>query len=99
MNQIDALLDKAAELIRDSKYREALSLLEGLSHDDGHFWNALYLTGQCHRFLDDFERAIFCLKQAALAAPTKAPVFLALGIAQQLKGELEQARVTLFHAI
>jgi tetratricopeptide (TPR) repeat protein len=99
MDQIDALLDKAAEFIRHSQYREALSLLEGVSDNDRSHWNVLYLTGQCHRFLDNFERAIFHLKQAASAAPTSAPVFLALGIAHQLQGELEQARVTLFHAI
>jgi tetratricopeptide (TPR) repeat protein len=96
---MDALLDKAAELIRVHQYREALSLLEGITGNDRSHWNVQYLTGQCHRFLDDFDRAIVHLKQATDAAPTTAPVFLALGIAYQLQGELEQARVTLFHAI
>jgi tetratricopeptide (TPR) repeat protein len=99
MNHIDTLLDKAAELIRDSRYRDALSLLEGLGSNDRSHWNVLYLTGQCHRFLDDFDRAIFYLKHAAHAAPTTAPVFLALGIVHQLQGDLEQARLTLFHAL
>src|SRR5436190_24342663 len=65
MNRLDALLDHASELIRLGQYREALSLLEGLSDQERSHWNALYLTGQCYRFLDDLDRAIFYLRQAA----------------------------------
>lgn len=99
MNQADAVLNSAAALIRRGAYREAKELLRNSSGKDSTNWNRLYLIGQCHRFLDDYGRAVEFLKLAANAAPTEAPVFLALGIAQQLNGELNDARLTLFHAI
>ena len=62
-------------------------------------WQSLYLAGESHRCLNDFVRAVEFLKRAAAAAPTVAPVFLALGIALQLAEQFSEAKEALAHAI
>jgi tetratricopeptide (TPR) repeat protein len=97
MEHIENTLDKAAALIQRGQYREAESLLLGYS--DQSQWDVIYLRGQCRRFLNDFQGATSLLKEAASVAPSVAPVFLALGIAQQLNGEFQAACLSLFQAI
>ncbi len=92
-------LDEAMRLIGTGRHRDALDLLDELISKDLVDWNALYLAGQCHRFLGDVEGAVNLLSQSADAAPKEAPVFLALGVALQLRGDFSEACAALGRAI
>lgn len=91
--------DEAFRLMKLHRYRDAIKILRPCSEAAAPDWNALYLLGQCYRFLNDVDSALPLLSKAAAAAPHQAPVYLALGIALQLKGRLDEACHTLFHAI
>jgi tetratricopeptide (TPR) repeat protein len=62
-------------------------------------WQPLYWAGQSYRSLNDCVQAVHFLKRAAAAAPTVAPVFLALGIALQGAQRLSEAKEALARAI
>lgn len=95
----DELLDQAANLVRAGRCEEALRVLAvPLSRKEVN-WQALYLAGQSHRDLNDLAPAVDLLKKAAAAAPTVAPVFLALGIAFQLRGQFKESKEALARAI
>jgi tetratricopeptide (TPR) repeat protein len=93
------VLAAASDLMRVRRYADAFELLEPATATLSPNWNALYLAGQCRRFLDDFDGAVDLLQRAADAAPSVAVVYLALGIALQLRGSLEEASGALVRAI
>ena len=93
------LFERATDLVRDRRYEEALNLLRQVIAQDPSHWNALYLAGQCYRYLGDYENAIKYLKRAADQKNDEAGIFLALGIALQLNKELESAISALKRAI
>jgi len=79
------LVDRAIELMRGQRFGEALPLLRRVIDQDPSQWNAWYMAGQCCRFLNDIDGAIEHLTRAAELRADQAPVFLALGIALQLR--------------
>jgi tetratricopeptide (TPR) repeat protein len=91
--------DRAFELVQAGKYDEALPLFHQVFRADPSDWNAIYLAGQCCRWLNDFDGAIDCLQQAAKINPNEGPIFLALGIACQLKEDWGAAMDALKRAI
>jgi predicted Zn-dependent protease len=54
-------------------------------------WNAWYWAGQCERFRNNYAVAVEYLQRAAALAPGDSGVLLALGIALQLQGRLDDA--------
>ncbi|MEW5983453.1 MAG: tetratricopeptide repeat protein [Acidobacteriota bacterium] len=99
MDPDDAILDEPLRFMQSQRYDEALELLQTPISNASPSWNALYLAGQCHRFLNNFDSAVSLLSRAAAAAPAVAPVFLALGIAFQMGGRLSEARDALARAL
>lgn len=83
--------DKAFQLIQEGKHDEALPLFRQLIEADPSDWNAIYLAGQCCRWLDNFDGAIDYLQKAVDINPNEGPVWLALGIAFQLKGDWDNS--------
>jgi tetratricopeptide (TPR) repeat protein len=63
------------------------------------YWGGWYLAGQCCRFLGDIDGAVKYLSRAAALASAEAPVFLALGIAYQLREKWNEAAEALLRAI
>lgn len=98
-DSIDTILDESARLIRLGLYDQAAVRLRPCIEVEQPSWNALYLLGQCHRFLNQFDEAIRLLDLAAQTAPAQAPVFLALGISFQLNGQLDQSQRVFLKAI
>jgi len=94
----DVLAD-ASDLMRVRRYADAFELLRPATETLPPNGNALYLAGQCRRFLEDFDGAVDLLQRATEAAPAVAAVHLALGIALQLRGSLEEACAVLGRAI
>jgi len=86
-----ALIDQAIALIKGQRFGEALHLLRRAIDKDPSQWNAWYMAGQCCRFLDDTDGAIRHLSRAAELKRDEPPIFLALGIAYQLKAQWDGA--------
>lgn len=93
------LIDKATGLMGRQRFGEALSLLRRVIAEDQSQWNAWYMAGQCCRFLKDADGAIECLTRAAALKPDQAPVFLALGIALQVRAQWVDAVGAFRHAL
>jgi tetratricopeptide (TPR) repeat protein len=85
------LIDKAIEQMQAQRFGEALPLLRRAIEADPSQWNAWYMAGQCCRFLNDIDGAIAHLGRAAELKRDEAPVFLALGIAHQLRSQWADA--------
>ncbi len=92
-------IDQAISLMQNQRFGDALPLLLAVVRVDPSYWNAWYMAGQCCRFLGDFESAIEHLTQAAGLAADQPAVFLALGIALQQQGRLDDAITELRRAI
>lgn len=91
--------EQIIKLLSAREYRQALGILSEqlrLAPDD---WYSNYLTGICFRFLGSFDHAITHLTAAAKVRPAEPSVLLALGIAYQLAGHLEQSVSALERAI
>lgn len=85
------LNDQALCLIQGKHFAEALHVLEHsltLTPDNGETW---HLAGQCRRALNDLDGAIACHARAAELLVDSSSVFLALGIALQLRDQWEEA--------
>jgi len=86
-----ALTDPAIEFMKGQRFGEALHLLRRAIDQDPSQWNAWYMAGQCCRFLNDIDGAIKHLSRAAELKRDEPPIFLALGIACQLKTQWDDA--------
>ena len=87
-----------SELIQNGRFEEAEDILDSAittAPTDGDLW---HLKGQCLRFQENYKEAIACHQKAADMLPDIAPVLLALGVSQQLNGDLDAARQTLISA-
>ena len=84
---------------QDHQFERALPLALELTRSDESNYYPWYVAGQCYWFQNDFDRAVFCLKEAGTRKPDEAAVFLALGIALQLGNDLDNSVHTLKHAI
>jgi tetratricopeptide (TPR) repeat protein len=93
------LVDRAIELVRGQRFGEGLFLLRQVIDQDPSSWNAWYLAGQCCRLLNDIDGAIAHLTRAAELGADQASVFLALGIALQLRARWDDALEALRRAI
>lgn len=91
--------EQIIKLLSGRDYHRALDMIREqlrLAPDD---WYANYLAGVCFRFLGSVDLAITHLTTAANARPAEASVLLALGIAYQLAGNLEQSISALRRAV
>ena len=91
--------DRAIKLIQEGRYNEALPLFRQVFESDTSDWNAIYLAGQCYRWLNNFDGAIDCLREAARINPNESPVWLALGITYQLNEDWDRSIEALKKAI
>ena len=73
------------------QYGEALPLFRQEIAADSQDWAALYMAGQCCRFENDLDGAVTYLVAATDLEPKEPPVYLALGIARQLRSEWDLA--------
>jgi tetratricopeptide (TPR) repeat protein len=96
---IEEKRDKALGLVKLGRFGEALPLLLAVCESRPTDSNALYLIGQCHRFLGDLDDAILYLACSVGVRSDDPPVFLALGIALQLSGQFAEAINALARAI
>ena len=93
-------MERVAELIQAKQFGQAITILKVTIAEDPTNWNAWYLIGQCFRYLNEFDSAVECLIRAHHFATDQRPsVLLALGIAYQLQGELDEAVKTLESAL
>lgn len=91
--------DIAIRLMRQQRFTEALPIFKLLIRDNPGDWSLFYMVGQCYRFTNNIQEAIYALKNAADLNPGAPEVLLALGIAYQLGDDHETAISTLEHAI
>ena len=93
------LIEQAIERMQRQRFTDALALLRRAIEQDPTQWNAWYMAGQCCRFLNDVDGAIAHLSRAAELKADNAAVFLALGIALQLRARWADAVDALCQAI
>lgn len=86
-----ALIDPVITLMEGQRFGEALQLLRQIINQDSSQWYALYMAGQCCRFLNDIDSSIEYLSLAAELKKDEPPIFLALGIALQLNNQWDNA--------
>lgn len=87
------------EHLRQRRYADAFDCFSAAVRQRPDDWYVWYGAGQSARFLERFAEAIAYLAQAARLNPREPSVLLALGIAQQLSGDLDGAAGTLAAAI
>jgi tetratricopeptide (TPR) repeat protein len=83
--------ERAINLFQEGQYNDALSLFRSVIKADPDDWNSIHLAGQCCRFLNDIDGAIKYHQQATSINPNEAPMWLALGIAYQLRENWDDA--------
>jgi tetratricopeptide (TPR) repeat protein len=76
--------EEAIDLMKDSRFEEALSLFRQDIEKNPKTWSTWYMAGQCSRFLNDIQGAIQYLSGATQLSDNEPTVFSALGIAYQL---------------
>ena len=91
MDQPTKFRDHALDMFQSGRIDLALPLLESILDSDPDDWNVRYLIGQAYRLGNQFPTAIRYLQKASEQAPREPWVWLALGIALQLNGELDAA--------
>ena len=91
--------ERIARLLSAGEHRQALGIVREQLRLEPDDWYANYLAGICSRFLGSFDHAITHLNAAAKVRPAESSVLLALGIAYQLAGHLEQSVSALERAI
>lgn len=94
-----SLRDQVNSLMKGGHWEAALPLLLREIEGDPPDWNLEHLAGQCCRFLGDLDGAVEHHSRASRLAPEIAPVFLALGIAHQQRGDWDDAIAAFAHAI
>jgi tetratricopeptide (TPR) repeat protein len=77
--------ERALKLFQEGQHGDALTLFRSVIEANPNDWNCIYLAGQCCRSLNDIDGAIKYLLEATGINPNEPPMWLALGIAYQLK--------------
>jgi len=93
------VIDRAIQLMERRRFGDALPLLRLAIRENPSAWNLWYMAGQCSRFLNDIDGAVEHLTRAAELKADEASVFLALGIALQLRTQWDDAIEALRRAI
>jgi tetratricopeptide (TPR) repeat protein len=75
-------------------YARAIPLLQRYLSAHPAEWNPWYLLGQAYRFMGDLVQAESALAKSLALYDKEPPVYLALGIVQQLAGRLDAAIAT-----
>ena len=88
----DAARDAAITLMRSGNYQSALESFKTLIADEPRDWTLFYMAGQCARFTNDIQSATAYLLRATELDDSQPQVFLALGIAQQIQGQLWESQ-------
>jgi tetratricopeptide (TPR) repeat protein len=83
--------ERAFNLFKEGQYNDALTIFHSVIKADPGDWNSVYLAGQCCRYLDDIDGAIKYLLEATRINPNEPPMWLALGIAYQLRENWDDA--------
>ena len=85
------LKETAIERIQQGDYLGALDLFTEIVRLNPDDWNTLYLIGQCHRFTGKLEEAVQYLNKALKINSEDAPIWQALGIAEQQRENYDLA--------
>ncbi len=88
----DAARDAAITLMKTGRYQAALESFNTLIAEEPRDWSLFYMAGQCARFSNDIQSATAYLLRATELDHSHPQVFLALGIAQQLQGQLFESQ-------
>lgn len=91
--------DRAIDLMESGNYQAALESFELLIAGGDRDWLLLYMAGQCARFTNNIPLALSYLKHAAKLNQAEPQLFLALGIAYQLCGQLRESEDVLRKAL
>jgi tetratricopeptide (TPR) repeat protein len=94
----ESVRDLAVASLRRGDYPQALARFRQALQENPDDWYLLYGVGQSYRFLGEVQKASQYLRRAAELNP-EPTVLLALGIALQLAGELEESITILAAAI
>lgn len=87
-------MDEIHDCFARRDYVRALALLQRYLSAHPTEWNAWYLLGQAYRFTGDLVQAESALVKSLALYDKEPPVYLALGIVQQLAGRFEPALAT-----
>ena len=90
-NKAATMRDKAIQLVQEGKFNEALVLFRSVIEEDPTDWNAVYLAGQCCRYMGNYDKAIDYLRRATELNSIEKSVWLALAIAYQLNENWDNA--------
>lgn len=99
LSECSPMRGKAIDLMKSGNYQAALESFKLLLDEDARDWTLLYMAGQCARFTNDIPLAVSYLKCAALLHQAEPQLFLALGIAHQLCGQLRESEDALRKAL
>lgn len=86
-----APIEHALKQIDSKQYEAAIETIKPILIHDKSNWYALYLLGQCFRFIGNFDSSIYFHLEAIKANDREPCVFLALGIAYQLAEKFNEA--------
>lgn len=87
-------MDEIHDCFARREYARALSLLQRYLSAHPTEWNPWYLLGQAYRFTGDLVQAEAALVKSLALYDKEPPVYLALGIVQQLAGRFDVALAT-----
>ena len=87
-------MDEIHECLDRREYARAIPLLQHYLRAHPKEWNPWYLLGQAYRFTGDLVQAEAALAKSLALHDKEPPVFLALGIVEQLTGRFELALAT-----
>ena len=87
-------MDEIHDCFARRDYARALALLQRYLSAHPTEWNPWYLLGQAYRFMGDLVQAEAALVKSLALYDKEPPVYLALGIVQQLAGRFEPALAT-----
>jgi tetratricopeptide (TPR) repeat protein len=87
-------MDEIHDCFARRDYARAIPLLQRYLSAHPAEWNPWYLLGQAYRFMGDLVQAESALVKSLALYDKEPPVYLALGIVQQLAGRFEPALAT-----
>ena len=96
---MDRVRELAISRMQAGDFEGALPMFKALLTNERSDWSLLYMAGQCARFIGDTRLAVSYLERAVQGNGSEPQVFLALGIALQLAGQLQKSADSLRRAL
>jgi tetratricopeptide (TPR) repeat protein len=91
--------EQAIGRMQAGDFEGALPMFKALLANEPNDWGLLYMAGQCARFTGDTRSAVSYLERAIHGNGNEPQIFLALGIAHQLVGQLQKSEDALRRAL